>query len=97
MKSVSCRIEIAGGFHEIRAVNVGDKAESHGTIAVILQRLVGHNRPKVGAADPDIDDIPYAFAGVAFPAAITDAPGKIGHLVEHGMDLRHDILAIHRD
>ena len=74
MKSVSCRIEIARRFHEIRAVDVGDEAEGHAAVAVILQRLIGHNGPKIGAADPDIDDVSYAFARMAFPAAVTDAP-----------------------
>src|SRR5262249_6542476 len=55
------------------------------------------HRPEVGAADADIDDVANAFAGVALPFAVADAVGESGHLVEHGMDLRHDILAIDHD
>ena len=34
---------------------------------------------------------------VALPIAAADAVGKIGHLVEDGMNLRHDVLAIHNN
>ena len=63
----------------------------------MLQRLVGHHRPEVGAADADVDDVANAFAGVAFPGAAAHAVGEISHLVEHGVDLRHHVLAIDDD
>ena len=62
------RIEIAHRFGEIRAVDVGDETESHGAVAVVLQRFIGHDRAEIGAADADIDDVADAFAGMAFPA-----------------------------
>ena len=61
------------------------------------QRLVGHHRPEVRAADADVDDVADALAGVALPLAAADAVGEVGHLVEHGMHLRHDVLAVHDD
>ena len=91
------RIEIARRFDEIGAVDVGDEAERHGAVAVVLERLVGHHRPEVGAADADIDDVADALAGVALPLAAADAVGEVGHLVEHGMNLRHDVLAVDDD
>ncbi len=57
-------------------------------VAVVLERLVGHHRPEVGAADADVDDVADALAGVALPRAAADAVGEVGHLVEHGVDLR---------
>ena len=63
-------------------------------IAVVLQRLVGHDRAEVRAADADVDDVADALAGVALPCAAADAVGEGGHLVEHGVDLGHDIFAV---
>src|SRR5262249_1310044 len=50
-----CRREILNGLGEVRAVNVGDEPTRHGALAVMLQRFVGHDRPKVGAAATNID------------------------------------------
>jgi len=65
-----CRREILNGLGEVRAVNVGDEPKRHGALAVMLQRFVGHDRPKVGAADTNIDDVANRFAGVAFQAPL---------------------------
>ena len=91
------RVEILDGLREVGAVDVGNEAKRHGALAVMLQRFVGHHRPEVGAADADVDDVANALAGVAFPGAAADAVGKIRHLVEHGVDLRHHVLAIDDD
>ena len=45
-------------------------------VAVMLERLVGHDRPEVGAADADVDDVADALAGVALPLAAADAVGR---------------------
>jgi hypothetical protein len=63
----------------------------------MLQCLIGHHRPEVGAADADVNDIANAFAGVPLPRAAPHAVGEIHHLVEHGVDVRHDVLAINND
>ncbi len=63
----------------------------------MLERLVGHDRAEVGAADADVDDVANALAGVALPRAAAHAVREVGHLVEHGVDLRHDVLAVHDD
>jgi hypothetical protein len=34
---------------------------------------------------------------MAFPLAAADAVGECGHLVEHGMNSRHDVLAVDDD
>ncbi len=91
------RIEIAYRLREIGAIDVGDEAEGHGAVAVVLERLVGHHRPEVRAADADVDDVADALAGVALPRAAAHAVGEARHLVEHGVDLGHDVLAVHDD
>ena len=37
------------------------------------------------------------LAGVPLPLAAADAVGEIGHLVEHGVDFRHHVLAVDDD
>ena len=46
---------------------------------------------------PMLIDVADALAGVAFPFAAADAVGEVGHLVEHGVNLRHDVLAVDDD
>ena len=88
------RIEILHGFHEVGAVHVGYEAKCHAPLGVVLQSLVSHHRPEIGAADADIDHIPDALAGVTFPLAATHRVSEPGHPIEHGVDFRHDIFAI---
>src|SRR5262249_42308850 len=87
-------IKIACRLHEIGAIDIGDEAKGHRTIAVELECLIGHNWPEVGATDTDVDDVADSFAGMPFPLATTDTIRKVGHLDEYDMDLRHDVLAV---
>ena len=91
------RVEIVRRLGEIGAVDIRDEAKCQRAIAVVPQRFVGHHRAEVGAADADVDDVANAFAGVAHPGAAADALGEGGHLVEHRMNCRHDILAVDHD
>ena len=70
------RIEVAGRLGEVGAVDVGDEAEGHVAAAVVAQRLVGHHRAEVGAADADVDDVADRLAGVALPLARADPLGE---------------------
>ncbi len=63
----------------------------------MFQRFVRHNRPQVGAAYADVDEIAYDLTGVAPPLAAADVVGEIGHLVQHAMNLRHYVLAVDDD
>ena len=90
-------IEVAGRFHQVGAVDVGNEPERHGPVAVMLECLVGHHRPEVGAADADVDDVANAFAGVALPGAAAHPVGEVRHLVEDGVDLGHHVFAIDDD
>ena len=66
------RVKVMRRFHEINAVHVGDESEGQAAVAVMLERLVSHHRPKIGTADADVDDVPDSFAGVPFPSTAAD-------------------------
>ena len=61
---------------------------------VVAQRLVGHHRPQVRAADADVDDVADRLAGVALPLAGAHAVGERAHPVEHLVDLGDDVDAV---
>ncbi len=63
----------------------------------MLKGFVSHDGAEIGAADADVDHIPDALAGVAFPVTATNAVRKPGHPVEDFVDLGHDIFAVHVD
>src|SRR6266576_2224031 len=58
-----------------------------------LQCFIGHDRPEIRTTDADVDDVANALASVAFPSPAAHAVGEVAHLVEDGMDLRHNVLA----
>ena len=91
------RVEIARGLGEVGAIDVRDEAEDHVARGVVAQRLVGHDRAEVRAADADVDDVADALAGVALPLAAAHPVGEVGHLVQHRVHFRHDILAVDED
>ena len=90
-------IEIEDGFGEICAIHIGNETKSEGAIAVMLQRFVGHHRSEVGAADADVDHVANALACVPFPFAASDALCEVSHPIEHSVDLRHYVFAVHHD
>ncbi len=60
-------------FRKVGSVDVGYEPEGHGAVAVVFERLVGHDRTEVGTADADIDHVLDALARVAFPFPAPDA------------------------
>ena len=91
------RIEILHRFDEIRAVDVGYETECHGSIAVVLERFVCHDRPEIGPANADIDHIADALAGLAFPLAQAHAVGKVRHPVQNGVNVGNHVAAVVND
>ncbi len=89
-----CGIETQHRLGEVRAIDIGDEAEGHGALAVVLERFVGHDRAEIGAANADIDHIANGLAGMALPGTRAHAIGKSRHLVQNGMDLGYHILAV---
>ena len=90
------RVEIAGGLGQVRPVHVGNESHGQVAIAIGLQRLVGHQRPQVRAADAKVDHVADGLAGVAFPLSAAQAGRKRGHLVKHRQDTRHHVAAVHQ-
>ena len=88
------RIQIDDGFGEIRSVDVRNKAECHGAVAVIAQRFIRHDRAKVGTADADVHHVADTFDGMDFPLARAHAVTERRHLVQHLMHGRNDVFAV---
>ena len=63
----------------------------------MFERFVRHDRPEVGAADANVNHVADAFAGVALPPAAPDTVAEVGHLVQDGMHLGDNVLAVHED
>ncbi len=66
-------------------------------VAVVPQRLVGHDRAQVGAADADVDHVADGLPGEAGPGPAAHAGGEVGHAVEHRVHAGHHVLAVHQD
>jgi hypothetical protein len=86
------RIEIAYRLREVRAIDIGNEPKGHISLAIVLECFMGHDRPEIGTANADVHDVANALAGVAFPRAGPHAVRELGHLVEHGMNLRNHVL-----
>ncbi len=82
-------------LHEVRGVDIRDEAERQVAPRVVPERLVGHDRPEVGASDSDVDDVADRPARVARPRARADALGERDHAVEHLVHAGNHVLAVH--
>ena len=67
------------------------KRKRHLAAAEVAQRLVGHHRAEVGAADADVDDVADRLAGVARSTRRSGPAREVGHPVEHLVDLLDDV------
>jgi hypothetical protein len=83
--------QVPGRLDEVGGVHVGHEAERQVPPGVVAQRLVGHDRAKVRAADPDVDDVPDGLAGIALPLPGTDAVRESRHPVQHLVYLGHHV------
>ena len=77
MNSVRGRVEPGQGRGGVGRVDVADEPALEAVLAVRLERLVGHHRPEVGAADADVDDRADPLAGDAGPRAGADLVGEV--------------------
>ena len=68
-----------------------------GAARVRLERLGHHHRPKVAAADAQVDHIRNLLAGEAEPLARAHLVHEDLELAEHFVDLRHHVGTIHDD
>ena len=89
MNSVSAGSRSRVGLGEVGGVDVRDEPERRCSARVMTERLVGHARAEVGAADPDVDDVPDPPAGMPRPrAARARASANVRHPVEHLVHVR---------
>ncbi len=93
-------VHLLEGFSHVGAVDVGNKIDFRGGLAcdrlfcIRLQSFGDHHRTEVGTADTDVYHVLDGFAGVAFPLAAADEVGEFFHVLEHGANFRHHVLAI---
>ncbi len=91
------RLQVADGLGQVGAVHVGDEVDPQLGGLVGLEGLANHQRAQVGAADADVDHIGDAVARVAAPCAAANLVRERLDLRQDGVDLGHDVLAIHQD
>src|SRR4029079_17899066 len=65
--------------------------------AVMTQRVISHDRTQIRAAEPDVDDVADALAGIAAPLAVADLVGKGSHPIEHRVHFGNDVDAVDDD
>jgi hypothetical protein len=82
---------------EVGPVHVRDESEAQAAVREVLQRLVGHDGSEVRAADADVDHVADALAGVAGPLPAPHALRERRHAVQHPVDVRYDVVAVHED
>ena len=92
-----CRVQIAGGLGQMRAIHIGHKAHRQVAPAKRLQRLIRHRRPQIAAPDANVDNVANGLAREAQPVTGAHARGKRAHLVQHRTNRWHHILTIHRN
>src|ERR1700730_15972497 len=63
----------------------------------MFESFIGHHRPKIRAANANINYIPDTLTRVAQPIATSDAVTEGGHLVQDRMDFGHDVLAVYKE
>src|SRR5262249_21926005 len=91
------RVQVTRRLHEIGPVHVRHETKGHRAIAVVPERFVGHHRAEIRAANADVDDVADALTRMALPFAAPHPVRELGHGVEDGVDLGHDVLAVHDD
>lgn len=67
------------------------------TAGVWLQRLGDHHWAQIAAANPNVDHVRDALAGVARPLATAHRLRAFLHLFQHCVHGGHDVLAVHHD
>jgi len=82
---------------EICGIDVGDKTESQGSMAVIPECFVSHDWSQIGTADAHIDYVSDGLSRVALPLATSDLDGELSHAIEYDVNFGHDVLAVDDD
>mmetsp|Transcript_2103 Transcript_2103/g.4985 ORF Transcript_2103/g.4985 Transcript_2103/m.4985 type:complete len:470 (+) Transcript_2103:526-1935(+) len=80
----------------VRPVHVADE-EHFGAVGVGFQRLCHHHRPEVRPANPNVHHMGDGLAGVALALPRAYRIRERLHLGEHGVHVRHHVLAVDKD
>jgi len=89
------RAQLAQRAGEVGSVDVGHEVCPEAVVPVRAQGLRDEARTQVGAADAEVHDVGDRLAGVAPPGAGADPLGEGAHLLQHRLDLRHDVLSVY--
>ena len=91
------RVAVGQHMADMGAIDIGDEVHAQGRITIGFERLADHLRAKIGPPDTDVDHVADALAGMAAPLAPANLVGKLAHVLQHRVYLRHHILAIDED
>jgi len=81
------RVQVVSVLPQVDGVDVGDKPAGDVGRRVVLERLVGHRRAEVRAADADVHHVADPPAGVPGPAPIPDVVRQLAHLIQDSLHL----------
>src|SRR5262245_6205764 len=81
----------------MRAVDIRHKVDVQPFLGVRFEGFGDHHRAEIGTANSDVHYVSNAFARVASPGAAPNSITKGLHVLEDGIHLGHDILAIDHD
>ena len=73
-------LELAQHEAQLHAIDVGDEVHALARMAQLFERLDGHRRAQVGAADADVDHVGDGVVGA-------HALGQLQHRVQRGVDV----------
>ena len=96
-------VHLLEGFGHVGAVDVRNEVDfrrvfaSSRLVGIRLQGFGHHHRTEVGTADTDVHHVLDGLAGVALPLAGTHELGEFFHVLEHGANFGHHVLAIDAD
>ena len=93
-------VHLLEGFGHVGAVDVRNEVDfrrvfaSSRLVGIRLQGFGHHHGAQVGTADTDVHHVLDGLAGVALPLAGTHELGEFFHVLEHGANFGHHVLAV---
>ena len=94
------QVDLLQGFSHVGAIDVRNEEHfrrvfaSSRLFSIGLQGFGNHHRAKVGTADTDVHHVLDGHAGVALPGTGTNQLGEVFHVLEHGANFGHHVLAV---
>lgn len=88
-------LDLLEDLGNMSAINVGDKVHLEATLGGIgLQGLGDHDRAEIRSTDTNVDNVLNLLASVTLPGTGADLLSESLHVVEDGIDLGDDVLAL---